>query len=175
MNKVIVFKNLNGGCGVIHPTSNLFDPYSKDRQDLRLLNVDFCDFDSETGEKTNLDAIDDILNWIANKDVPSGLSYRITDISNIPNDRVFRNAWTDENPTETIDIDILKAKEIKKEEIRRDRKPLLENLDVEAIKALSTGGSLVEIETKKTALRDATKNLPDNLEDLKQFNLLTLI
>ena len=30
---------------------------------------------------------------IAKKDVPSGLSYKIVDESEIPSDRTFRNAW----------------------------------------------------------------------------------
>ena len=31
---------------------------------------------------------------IAKKDVPTGLKYKIVDVSEIPNDREFRNAWT---------------------------------------------------------------------------------
>lgn len=31
---------------------------------------------------------------IATKDVPSGKQYHIVDVSEIPTDRTFRNAWT---------------------------------------------------------------------------------
>jgi hypothetical protein len=31
---------------------------------------------------------------IANKDVPTGYKYKIVDVSEIPSDREFRNAWT---------------------------------------------------------------------------------
>jgi hypothetical protein len=31
---------------------------------------------------------------IAKKDVPTGLSYKIVDVSEISSDRTFRNAWT---------------------------------------------------------------------------------
>jgi hypothetical protein len=31
---------------------------------------------------------------IASKDVPSGKEYHIVDVSDIPEDRTFRNAWT---------------------------------------------------------------------------------
>ena len=31
---------------------------------------------------------------IAKKDVPTGLKYKIVDVSEIPNDREFRDAWT---------------------------------------------------------------------------------
>ena len=30
---------------------------------------------------------------IAAKDVPAGKTYKIVDVSNIPSDRTFRNAW----------------------------------------------------------------------------------
>lgn len=33
------------------------------------------------------------INEIADKDVPFGKPYKIIDISDIPNDRTFRNAW----------------------------------------------------------------------------------
>tara|TARA_B100000927_G_C16165931_1_gene349353 strand:- start:291 stop:515 length:225 start_codon:yes stop_codon:yes gene_type:complete len=31
---------------------------------------------------------------IAQKDVPTGLNYKIVNVSDIPTDRTFRNAWT---------------------------------------------------------------------------------
>ena len=31
--------------------------------------------------------------WIAAKDVPSGKPFQIVDVSDIPSDRTFRNAW----------------------------------------------------------------------------------
>ena len=31
---------------------------------------------------------------IAKKDVPTGLNYKIVDVSEIPTDRTFRDAWT---------------------------------------------------------------------------------
>ena len=52
-------------------------------------------------------------------------------------------------------IDMAKAKEIHKTNIREARKPLLESLDVEFQKALETGASTTDIVTKKNALRDA--------------------
>tara|TARA_B100000424_G_scaffold247743_1_gene220355 strand:- start:507 stop:767 length:261 start_codon:yes stop_codon:yes gene_type:complete len=52
-------------------------------------------------------------------------------------------------------IDMAKAKEIHKNNIRNARKPLLESLDIEFQKALETGASTTDIVTKKQALRDA--------------------
>ena len=52
-------------------------------------------------------------------------------------------------------IDMAKAKEIHKENIRAVREPLLSALDVEFQRALETGASTTDIVTKKNALRDA--------------------
>ena len=52
-------------------------------------------------------------------------------------------------------IDMAKAREIHKTNIRGARKPLLEALDIEFQKALETGASTTDIVAKKNALRDA--------------------
>ena len=52
-------------------------------------------------------------------------------------------------------VDMAKAKEIHKTNIREARKPLLESLDIEFQKALETGASTTDIIAKKNALRDA--------------------
>lgn len=35
----------------------------------------------------------EFIEWIANKDVPSGKPFQIVDVADIPSDRTFRNAW----------------------------------------------------------------------------------
>ena len=52
-------------------------------------------------------------------------------------------------------IDMAKAKEIHKENIRAIREPLLSSLDIEFQRALETGASTTDIVAKKQALRDA--------------------
>ena len=52
-------------------------------------------------------------------------------------------------------IDMAKAREIHKTNIRTAREPLLAALDVEFQKALETGSSTTDIVAKKQALRDA--------------------
>ena len=52
-------------------------------------------------------------------------------------------------------IDMAKAKEIHKNNIRNARTPKLAELDVEFQKALETGASTTDIVAKKNALRDA--------------------
>ena len=52
-------------------------------------------------------------------------------------------------------LDMAKAREIHKTNIRRARTPKLQELDVEFQKALETGASTTDIVAKKQALRDA--------------------
>ena len=52
-------------------------------------------------------------------------------------------------------IDMAKAKEIHKTNIREARTPLLTALDIDFQKALETSASTTDIVTKKQALRDA--------------------
>ena len=52
-------------------------------------------------------------------------------------------------------IDMAKAREIHKENIREVREPLLTALDVDFQKALETSASTTDIVAKKQALRDA--------------------
>lgn len=71
-----------------------------------------------------------------------------------------------------IDIDIPKAKEIRRDQFRAIRAKKFEILDVESIKALESGDSvkLADISSKKQALRDVTKiPLPDTLEEIRAF------
>ena len=55
-----------------------------------------------------------------------------------------------------IKINIDKAKEIQKNKMRAVRKPLLEKLDVDFVRALETGGDTASIAAQKQALRDVT-------------------
>ena len=55
-----------------------------------------------------------------------------------------------------IKIDIAKAKEITKDKLRAERKPLLEKLDVDFIKAQETGADTSAIVAEKQRLRDIT-------------------
>jgi len=55
-----------------------------------------------------------------------------------------------------IKINLDKAKEIHKDKIREARKPLLEKLDVDFVRALELGGDTASIAAQKQALRDVT-------------------
>ena len=58
-----------------------------------------------------------------------------------------------------ITVDIEKAKEIVKEKLRLDRKPLLEAQDVLFQRALETGTDTADIVAEKQRLRDITKDV----------------
>lgn len=55
-----------------------------------------------------------------------------------------------------IKINLDKAKEIQKNKLRQARKPLLEKLDVDFVRALELGGDTASIAAQKQALRDVT-------------------
>lgn len=55
-----------------------------------------------------------------------------------------------------IGLNLAKAKDIHKDNIRVARQPLLEKLDVEFVRTLEQGGDTAPIAEQKQALRDAT-------------------
>ena len=57
-----------------------------------------------------------------------------------------------------ITVSIPKAKDITKDRLRRDRKPLLEAEDVKFMQAQETGADTTAIVAEKQRLRDITKN-----------------
>lgn len=65
MSKVIVFEN-GGGVTVLHPAAE---------EDLPPV------------------AAGQALSWVARKDVPQGVTFWFVDLSSIPEDRTFRQAW----------------------------------------------------------------------------------
>ena len=73
----------------------------------------------------------------------------------LPTDRTFRNAWV-YGDAEVVEVDMPKAQEIFKDNLRRERQPLLEALDVEYMKAMERGEDTTAIVAQKVALRDIT-------------------
>lgn len=96
---------------------------------------------------------------VAAKSVPQGVDFRITDESNIPSDRAFRNAWTDSNDTDTVDVDMPKARDIHMNNIRTERNKKLSLLDLDYIRADEQSSSSLKasIAGQKQALRDLTE------------------
>jgi len=71
-----------------------------------------------------------------------------------------------------ITINLTKAKDITKDRLRRDRKPLLEAQDILFMKAQESGADTTDIVAEKQRLRDITKQVDsckttDELKALK--------
>lgn len=106
------------------------------------------------------------LEELAEKDVPEGLSWRLCNLEDIPSDRAFRDAWTDDNLTNTVDVDMVKARDIHMGRIRDARDMKLKELDVETMRGL-------DVQAQKQLLRDIPQNLdlttattPDELKSI---------
>ena len=114
-------------------------------------------------------SIEDVLK----KDVPE--QYKLTAIivedDVIPSDRLLRDAW-DLQDGKVIE-DLEKSKEITKERLRAERKPLLEQLDIEYMRALENENDTSSIVTEKQRLRDITNGIDDinDVNNLKQLKV----
>ena len=71
-----------------------------------------------------------------------------------------------------ITINLDKAKEIKKERLRIERKPLLEAQDIKFMQAQETGIDTTAIVAEKQRLRDITKSVDSckTADELKALN-----
>jgi hypothetical protein len=72
-----------------------------------------------------------------------------------------------------ITVSIPKAKDITKDRLRRDRKPLLEAQDVLFMQAQESGADTTDIVAEKQRLRDITKDV-DTCTTTDQLKALTV-
>ena len=72
-----------------------------------------------------------------------------------------------------ITINLSKAKELTKERLREERKPLLEAQDVLFMKAQEEGADTTAIVTEKNRLRDITK-LPDSATTTDELKAIVI-
>jgi hypothetical protein len=72
----------------------------------------------------------------------------------VPADRVFRGAWQFNGAA--VEIDMTKARDIHRDNLRAERAPKLAALDVAYMKALEQGHVTTTIAAEKQALRDVT-------------------
>jgi len=72
-----------------------------------------------------------------------------------------------------ITINLTKAKEIKKESLRAERKPLLEAQDVAYMRAQEAGEDTTAIVAEKVRLRNITMlcDMAETVEDLKAIDI----
>ena len=88
------------------------------------------------------------------KDVPEGKGARIVNLSDLPRDNDFYDAWEMDATSVTVNLD--KAKELTKERLRAEREPLLAAQDVAFQRALESGENTTAIVAEKQRLRDVT-------------------
>ena len=85
------------------------------------------------------------------------------ELTAVPTDRYFRNAWTHVAASRAVGkvaVDMVKAREIHRDVLRRSRKPLLEAADVDYIKADEAADEprKAEVRAYKQALRDVPQD-----------------
>ena len=95
----------------------------------------------------------------------------------VPTDRTFRGAW--QYNGNAVEIDMSKARDIHKDNLRAERAPRLEALDVDYMKALEAGSGADAIAAKKKTLRDVTADskiaAAKTPDELKALDLATLL
>lgn len=95
----------------------------------------------------------------------------------VPTDRIFRESWCLEG--DVIKEDMALSLEIQKNNIRLERAPRLQALDVEYMKALESGYGEIAIAQEKQVLRDITSDprleAASTPDELKLLNLKALL
>jgi hypothetical protein len=141
----IIFTSSDGVLSVVHPVRNTL------------------------GETLTTDAEIEQRAW--DKLPEDSINPQFVDESVIPTDRTFRNAWKVES--EAVSVDMGKAKDLTKDRLRIERKPLLEAQDIAFQRALETGANTAAIVSEKQRLRDITKQVDGitSLDELKALGL----
>ena len=95
----------------------------------------------------------------------------------VPTDRTFRGAWQFNG--DAVDVDMTAALAIHKDNLRAERKPRLDALDIDFMQALEAGTSTTQIATDKATLRDITDDArlaaATTPDELKALDLATLL
>lgn len=86
-----------------------------------------------------------------------GITTQTVDSSQLPQDRNFRDAWEFGDAAQPVKEHWLKSVEITKARLRIERAPLLEAIDIQALRDIETTGSVKKATVdRKQALRDIT-------------------
>lgn len=94
---------------------------------------------------------------VMERSIPDGaVNVRSINDNDIPNSRVFRDAWCDVTPETSIDIDCSKAKDVVLNAVRAKRADKFKPLDDQFMLALENGEDTSKIKAEKQKLRDLT-------------------
>jgi len=104
--------------------------------------------------ETGADPAAEVAKWAESSGL-TAVSWRVSDASvTHPTDRTFRDAWTDDNPGDQVDVDMPKARTIHMNRIRVVRDAELAKLDIAWSRAMAKGVGADVIEAKRQKLRD---------------------
>jgi len=131
MEKIII-KRADGGTSILQPSSK-------------------HDFTLDAAAQRDVDE------WDRTSPSPA-VSWRRTSSDNVPTDKEFRNAWTDDNPGETVDVDISKAKVIQTDRIRASRDAKWPDFDKRYLIAEHDSADLTTLNTERQTLKDIPNN-----------------
>jgi hypothetical protein len=106
---------------------------------------------------------------VLEKDVPKGKGARIVNLTDLPRDNDFYDAW--EMNATSVTVNKTKAVEITKKRLRAEREPLLAKQDVEFQRALESGADTSAIVAEKQRLRDVTNQATED-KTLKELRAL---
>ena len=112
------------------------------------------------------------LEQIAVKDAPEGAVTKIIEDSDSP-DTDFIEAWESDDKLTEVTINLTKAKDITKDRLRVERKPLLEAEDVKFMQAQEAGSDTSAIVAEKNRLRDITKDA-DSCKTIDELKALSV-
>jgi hypothetical protein len=102
---------------------------------------------------------------VLTKDVPSGRGARIVNLTDLPRDNDFYDAW--EMDATSVTVNFAKAVELTKARLRAERIPLLAAQDVAFQRALESGADTTAIVAEKQRLRDITNITATTLDELR--------
>jgi len=108
------------------------------------------------------------LEEVIQRDIPSNVEIYTINSNQLPEDKEFRNCW--ELVNGSVSVNIEQAKEVWKDKWREARKPKLEQLDIEFMRALEQGDTIKQeqVTEQKQALRDVTDTpLPNTIASIK--------
>jgi len=117
----IIFKRTDGGCDIAKPG------YVKDENGDRFMvdieTVVMHQFDDLRKMITPDETPTEAFNRLGEAFIQSLHPYRVTTLDKIPTDelRCFRNAWTDDFDTDTVDVCMIKAKDLHMTRVRKAR------------------------------------------------------
>lgn len=95
------------------------------------------------------------------------------DDTKFPKSRTYRNAFVKSG--DSIIVDMVKAREIHRDLLRKERAPLLVDLDIIYMIAQETGTDTTDIIAEKNVLRDITDDPRiDNASSTEELEALTI-